>query len=82
LPLQLKQGKPTLSFPVPLHGLQIIVIEQKLLPFPPHTIQGTLAPSVFLPVPEQKTQVTEGSSTSTRPVPSQTKQSDIGESNL
>jgi len=50
------------------------------MPFPPHTIQVTLAPSGFLPVPEQKTQAIAGSVTSTCPVPSQTWQDDIAES--
>jgi len=43
-------------------------------------MHGTLDPSGFLPVPEQKTHFFMGSSTSTRPVPLQTRQCDIGES--
>jgi len=43
-------------------------------------MHGTLAPSGFLPVPEQKTQDIAGSSTSTCPLPLQTWQPDIEES--
>jgi hypothetical protein len=43
-------------------------------------MHGTLAPRGFLPVPEQKTHSTVGSSTSTFPVPLQTWQPDIAES--
>jgi len=71
-PLQRVQDKPSLHFPVPLHKWQIVVLSQKLLPFPLHTMHGTLAPRGFFPVPEQKTQDIAGSSTSTCPVPSQT----------
>jgi hypothetical protein len=43
-------------------------------------MHGTLAPSGFLPVPEQKTQDIAGSSTSTFPVPWQTVQAAMAES--
>ena len=43
-------------------------------------MQATLAPSGFLPVPEQKTHFFMGSSTSTCPVPLQTRQCEMGES--
>lgn len=82
MPLQRLQGKLSSHFPVPLHRSQIVSLSQKVLPFPRHTMHGTLAPSGFLPVPEQKTQAIAGSSTSTCPVPSQTKQPDIAESKL
>jgi len=54
--------------------------EQWFFPFPPQTMQGTLAPSGFLPDPAQKTHAMTGSCTETKPVPSQTRQTDIGES--
>jgi hypothetical protein len=44
-------------------------------------MHGTLAPSGFTPVPEQNTQFTAGSFTSTFPFPLQTWQLDISESN-
>jgi hypothetical protein len=44
-------------------------------------MHGTLAPSGFTPVPEQNTQLTAGSFTSTFPFPMQTWQLDISESN-
>jgi hypothetical protein len=53
-----------------------------LNPLPPQTMHGTLAPSGFLPEPEQKTHFLTGSSSSTLPVPLQTRQSDRGESKL
>jgi len=40
----------------------------------------TLAPNGFFPVPEQNTHFFKGSSTSTIPLPLQTRHSDIGES--
>jgi hypothetical protein len=43
-------------------------------------MQGILAPSGFLPVPEQKMHFFMGSFTSTRPVPIQTRQCATGES--
>ncbi len=46
---------------------------------PLHTIQATLAPSGFFPVPPQKTHFFAGVSISTCPLPLQTRQSDIGD---
>jgi len=43
-------------------------------------MHGTLAPSGFLPVPEQKTHFFAGPAISTCPVPLQTRHSDNGES--
>jgi hypothetical protein len=44
------------------------------------TIHEILAPNGFLPVPLQKGHFFKGSSTSTIPLPLQTRQSDIGDS--
>ena len=80
LPPQRVHGRPSLDFPDPLHWIHFVLLSQWLFPFPPHTMQETLAPSGFLPVPEQKTHLFIGSLTSTRPVLLQTWQCDIGES--
>jgi hypothetical protein len=50
------------------------------MPLPPQTMQGTLAPSGFLPDPEQNTHLICGSSVSTAPDPLQTWQLETGES--
>jgi hypothetical protein len=55
VPLHRVQGSPSDALPVPVHLLQIISPVLELLPLPPQTMQVTLAPSGFFPVPEQKT---------------------------
>lgn len=81
-PPQRVQGRPSPDFPVPLHCLQGVLISVWRLPFPPQTIHGTLAPKGFLPDPAQNLHFIKGSSTSTTPVPLQTKQCEIVESRL
>jgi hypothetical protein len=80
LPLHLEQGSPSLAFPVPLHWVHLVLLSQWLIPFPPQTMQETLAPKGFLPVPPQKTQLFIGSSISTMPVPLQALHCEFGES--
>lgn len=79
-PPQRVQGRPSVAFPVPKHRAHCTVFSKRFIPFPAHTMQGTLAPSGFFPVPEQKTHFFAGSSTITLPVPLQTRQFEIGES--
>jgi hypothetical protein len=65
IPLQLVQGSPSTARPVPMHFSQTISLVIELCPFPLQTMQGTLAPKGFLPVPEQKTQALNGAFMST-----------------
>ncbi len=70
------QGNPSPERPVAEQAGQILLPTERVLPFPPHTIHGTLAPNGFIPVPEQKIHFRPGSSTSTTPVPLHTRQND------
>ena len=79
-PPQRVHGRPSPDLPLPLHWVHLVSPSKWLLPLPPHTIQGTLAPSGFFPEPEQKTHFFSGCTISVFPVPLQTIQADIGES--
>ncbi|EAR13298.1 hypothetical protein PI23P_02352 [Polaribacter irgensii 23-P] len=81
IPLQLVQGSPSTALPVPIHFAQTTSLVIELFPFPLQTMQGTLAPKGFLPVPAQKTQGLKGAFISTTANPLQTWHFEISESN-
>jgi len=78
-PLHFVQGNLSFARPLPLHAAQTAFPELCTIPFPRHTMQETLAPNGFLPVPEQKVHFISGFSISTAPVPWQTRQKDSSE---
>jgi hypothetical protein len=79
-PLHRGQGNPSGDFPDPMQERQTVSISQLTTPFPPQTMHESLAPSGFLPEPEQNRHFFTGSFTVTLPVPLHTRHPESSES--